>query len=60
MDCGTCSYYTRMVQPYAYGIHHTRIAQIFHRTHMTYTVRIWYVPYAYGTIYVCGTEHQNC
>ena len=27
--------------PYAYGIYHT---------HMVYTIRVWYVPYAYGTI----------
>ena len=56
VDCGTCSYYTCMVQLYVYGIYHTHMAQIFHCTCMAYTVRVWYVPYMYNTIYACGTE----
>ena len=43
-----------------YGIYHTRMAQIFHRTCMEYTVRVWYAPYAYGTIYTCSTEQSFC
>ena len=45
-----CVWYdhTRMVReivPYAYGLH---------------TVRVWYVPYAYGTKYAYGTQQLYC
>ena len=43
------TYHTRMIIPYAYGIQNC-------------TIRVWYVPYAYGIKYAYGTEHGyvNC
>ena len=39
------TYHTRMVIPYAYGIQNC-------------TIRVRYIPYAYGTKYAYGTEHS--
>ena len=39
------TYHTRMVIPYAYGIQNC-------------TIRVWYIPYAYGIKYAYGTEHD--
>ena len=36
------------IEPYAYGISHTRMGQ---------PIRVWDVPYAYGPIYAYGAEH---
>ena len=47
------SYRTRMVYkivPYAYGTYDTR---------MVHTIRVWYVPYAYGIKCAYGTEHYQ-
>ena len=35
------------IEPYAYGISHTRMGQ---------PIRVWDVPYAYGPIYAYGAE----
>ena len=51
------SYRTRMVYkivPYAYGTYHTRMVC----TIRVHTIRVWYVPYAYGIKYAYGTEHR--
>ena len=39
-----CEAYTHTVQPYAYGTEN-------------HTIRVWYVPYAYGMEYAYGTQH---
>ena len=47
------SYHTSMVYkivPYTYGTYHTR---------MVCTIRVWYVPHAYGIKYAYGTEQQH-
>ena len=40
------TYHTRMVIPYAYGIQNC-------------TIRVRYIPYAYGIKYAYGTEHNH-
>ena len=53
--------YTQMVRfsvPYAYGTIFRTISVWLYRTR----IRMWYVPYAYGTKYAYGIEHVaiNC
>ena len=36
-----------------YVVYHTRIL---YRTRMVHTIRVRYVPYAYGMEYSCGTQ----
>ena len=53
------TYRTRIVQPYAYSTYHTCMRMVQNFIPYAYTVRtirMWYVPYAYGTIYTYGIE----
>ena len=57
-----CATYTRTVQPYAYGTC-TTIRVWYRKTHhymrMVRTIRVRYVPYAYGMKYAYGTQHGH-
>ena len=46
-----------MVVPYAYGC---TVRVWLYRTRIRYPrIRIWYVPYAYGTKYAYGIDHKD-
>ena len=49
----------RIVSLYAYG-HTVRVwyTKLYH-TRTVRTIRVWYVPYAYGIKYAYGTEHRH-
>ena len=51
----TC--YLHVIQLYAYGTYHTRMVIPYAYGIQNCTIRVRYVPYAYGIKYAYGTEH---
>ena len=47
------------IVPYAYGTYHTRTVIPYAYTRTVHTIRVWYVPYAYGIKYAYGTEQAH-